>query len=91
MNEVVFLPLKRTASRINGLRALYEARAKSADGNGGLAWPDLKATGMTRFDLALLIEAGWIEPWPIALSDCYRISALGAAYLESTEEETIHA
>jgi hypothetical protein len=46
---------------------------------------------MTRFDLALLIEAGWIEPWPIALSDCYRISALGAAYLESTEEETIHA
>jgi len=91
MNDVVFLPLKRTPARINGLRALYEARAKSADGDGGLAWVDLKATGMTRFDLALLVEAGWIEPWPIALSDCYRISALGAAYLESTEEESVHA
>lgn len=79
--------IKPTQARLDALRALYLARARHPDGDGGLAASDLARLGAMRFDLALLAERGFIEQWPVALSDAYRITALGCAWLETLGKE----
>ncbi|WP_114649110.1 hypothetical protein [Pseudothauera hydrothermalis] len=83
------LPLiKPTRGRVYGLQALYSARAKSPDGNGGaLAACDLAKIGCRAFDLALLIETGCVRPHPMPLANLYQITALGCAWLEAMDEE----
>lgn len=83
------LPLiKPTRGRVYALQALYAARAKSPDGNGGaLAASDLVKLGCRAFDLALLIETGCVRPHPVALANLYQITATGCAWLEAMDKE----
>lgn len=83
--------LKPTQARVDVLRALYSARARHPGGDGGLADCDLMRLGASRFDLSVLAERGFIAPWPVALSDAYRITAMGCAWLETLGKEPEHA